>query len=376
MESSTPQTLLQHFSALTDPRIERRKLHKLIDILAIAICATICGAETWEDLELFGNAKQQWFKSFLELEHGIPSHDTFRRVFARLDPEEFQHSFLNWVRSTFELTSGQVVAIDGKQARGSSDRGAGKAAINTVSAWASDNQLILGQVQTEEKSNEITAVPELLQMLELRGCIVTLDAMGCQREIAEQIINKEADYVLSVKGNQSNLEADIRDYFDWALQDKFKQTVYSQYTETNGDHGRLEVRRYYTTRDIEWLRNKAAWKGVQSIAMVEREREILGEETTLERSYYLSSLAAEAKVIGKAIRRHWTVENSLHWVLDVGFGEDRSRIRKGNAPQNLATLRHIALNLLKQEKSLKVGMKSKRLKAGWDEAYLLKVLLN
>ena len=200
--------------------------------------------------------------------------------------------------------------------------------------------------------------------------------MGCQREIAEQIINKEADYVLSVKGNQSNLEADIRDYFDWALQDKFKQTVYSQYTETNGDHGRLEVRRYYTTRDIEWLRNKAAWKGVQSIAMVEREREILGEETTLERSYYLSSLAAEAKVIGKAIRRHWTVENSLHWVLDVGFGEDRSRIRKGNAPQNLATLRHIALNLLKQEKSLKVGMKSKRLKAGWDEAYLLKVLLN
>jgi predicted transposase YbfD/YdcC len=376
MESSTPQTLLQHFSALTDPRIERRKLHKLIDILAIAICATICGAETWEDLELFGNAKQQWFKSFLELEHGIPSHDTFRRVFARLDPEEFQHSFLNWVRSTFELTSGQVVAIDGKQARGSSDRGAGKAAINTVSAWASDNQLVLGQVQTEEKSNEITAVPELLQMLELRGCIVTLDAMGCQREIAEQIINKEADYVLSVKGNQSNLEADIRDYFDWALQDKFKQTVYSQYTETNGDHGRLEVRRYYTTRDIEWLRNKAAWKGVQSIAMVEREREILGEETTLERSYYLSSLAAEAKVIGKAIRRHWTVENSLHWVLDVGFGEDRSRIRKGNAPQNLATLRHIALNLLKQEKSLKVGMKSKRLKAGWDEAYLLKVLLN
>jgi predicted transposase YbfD/YdcC len=376
MESSTPQTLLQHFSALTDPRIERRKLHKLIDILAIAICATICGAETWEDLELFGNAKQQWFKSFLELEHGIPSHDTFRRVFARLDPEEFQHSFLNWVRSTFELTSGQVVAIDGRQARGSSDRGAGKAAINTVSAWASDNQLVLGQVQTEEKSNEITAVPELLQMLELRGCIVTLDAMGCQREIAEQIINKEADYVLSVKGNQSNLEADIRDYFDWALQDKFKQTVYSQYTETNGDHGRLEVRRYYTTRDIEWLRNKAAWKGVQSIAMVEREREILGEETTLERSYYLSSLAAEAKVIGKAIRRHWTVENSLHWVLDVGFGEDRSRIRKGNAPQNLATLRHIALNLLKQEKSLKVGMKSKRLKAGWDEAYLLKVLLN
>lgn len=182
--------------------------------------------------------------------------------------------------------------------------------------------------------------------------------------------------MLSVKGHQSNLEADIRDYFDWALQDKFKQTVYSQYSETDGDHGRLEVRRYYATSDIEWLRNKAAWKGVQSIAMVERERTVRGEETSRERSYYLSSLTAEAKALGKAIRRHWTVENSLHWVLDVGFGEDRSRIRKGNAPQNLATLRHIALNLLKQEKSVKVGIKSKRLKAGWDENYLLKVLLN
>ena len=185
MESGAPQTLLQQFATLTDPRIERRKLHKFIDILAIAICATICGAETWEDLELFGIAKYQWFKSFVDLEHGIPSHDTFRRVFARLDPEEFQHSFLNWVQSTFTLTDGQVVAIDGKQARGSADGAVGKAAINTVSAWASENQLVLGQVQTAEKSNEITAVPELLQLLELRGCIVTLDAMGCQREIAE-----------------------------------------------------------------------------------------------------------------------------------------------------------------------------------------------
>lgn len=376
MESSTPQTLLEHFATLTDPRIERRKLHKLVDILAIAICATICGAETWEELELFGNAKLDWFKSFLELENGIPSHDTFRRVFARLDPEEFQQAFLLWVRSSFTLTQGQVVAIDGKQSRGSYDRGAGKSAINTVSAWASDNQLVLGQVQTEEKSNEITAVPELLRVLELSGCIVTLDAMGCQTAIAEQIVKQQADYVLSVKDNQSNLHSDIRDYFDWALNDKFQQTTYRQYEETDGDHGRIEVRRYYATNDIEWLRNKDAWSGVESIAMVERERTVAGEETTRERSYYISSLAAEAQKIGAAIRQHWTIENSLHWVLDIGFREDRSRIRKAHAPKNLATLRHIALNLLKQEKSLQVGIKSKRLKAGWDEAYLLKVLLN
>jgi predicted transposase YbfD/YdcC len=243
-----------------------------------------------------------------------------------------------------------------------------------VSAWASENQMVLGQVKVDEKSNEITAIPELLTMLEISGCIVTIDAIGCQTDIAAKIVEREADYVLSVKGNQGNLLEDLVRYFDWALEDKFQQTVYSQDETTDGGHGRIEIRRCWASDDIEWLRNKEEWRGVKSIVMVERERTVLGEETSRERSYYISSLEADAKEIARVIRSHWSIENSLHWVLDIGFREDESRIRKDRAPENVATLRHIALNLLKQEKSAKVGVKSKRLKAGWDESYLLKVL--
>ena len=374
MNNQAPQSLIEHFSVIDDPRIDRTKLHKLIDILVIAICATICGAEGWEDFELFGNCKLAWFKRFLELPNGIPSHDTFRRVFARLDPQQFQQAFLDWVRSVTRLTTGEVVAIDGKQLRRSHDQAAGKHAIQMVSAWAEENRLVLGQTKIAEKTSEIAAIPQLLRVLEIRGCIVTTDALGCQTEIAEAIRERQADYVLAVKGNQTHLFEDVVKYFDWALADQFKQTAYTVDETVDGDHGRVEVRRCYASEDIGWLRRKAEWKGIRSIAMVESERSQGGQEASRERRYYISSLGADAKALNRAIRGHWSIENGLHWVLDIAFREDDSRIRKDHGPENMATLRHIALNLLKQDKSIKVGIKSKRKNAGWDEGYLLKVL--
>jgi predicted transposase YbfD/YdcC len=374
MDKQTPKTLLEHFSTVDDPRIDRTKRHQLIDILVIAICATICGAETWEDFELFGQAKLEWFKSFLELPNGVPSHDTFRRVFARLDPQQFQQAFLDWVRSVTRLTQREVIAIDGKQLRRSHDNAVGKSAINMVSAWAEENRMVLGQVRVDEKSNEITAIPELLQMLEISGCIVTIDAMGCQTQITTAIREKQADYVLAVKGNQGNLFEDVVGYFDWARKDKFKETSYSTDETIDGDHGRIEVRRCYASEDISWLRRKGEWEGIRTIVMIESERSLAGQAPSHERRYYISSLEADAKQLNRVIRSHWSIENSLHWVLDVAFREDDSRIRKDHGPENMTTLRHIALNLLKQDKSIKVGIKSKRKNAGWNERYLLKVL--
>ena len=352
------------FSGITDPR-DSNKRHQLIDIIAIALCAVICNADTWEEIEEFGQAKHEWFKTFLELPHGIPSPDTFARVFASLDPVEFREAFLRWV----EAVKGHI-AIDGKTVRHS--YGNETPPIHMVSAWALENRMVLGQVKTYEKSNEITAIPELLQVLALEGCIVTIDAMGCQKTIAGKIIDKGADYVLGLKKNQGNLHADVDLFFQDCLESGFRGVPYDYCETIDGDHGRIETRRYWATSDIEWLPDKPLWKDLRTIVMVERERNLDGE-VSVETGYYISSLGSEIQQLAKAVRGHWGIENSLHWVLDIAFREDESRIRKDNAPENFAILRHMALNLLRKETSLK-SIKRKRLRAGWDNDYLVKIL--
>ncbi len=358
------------FSDITEPRDSNRR-HRLIDIITIALCAVVCGADTWEDIEEFGNTKREWFETFLELPHGIPGHDTFARVFASLDPHEFQGAFLRWVEAVQEATNKRIVAIDGKTLRRS--HGKATSPLHLVSAWALENKIVLGQVKTREKSNEITAIPELLSVLELEGCIVTIDAMGCQKEIVKTIIDKGADYVLGLKGNQGTLHDDVKFYFEDCLRSGFKDTVHDYHETIDGDHGRIETRRYWATSDIDWLFDKALWKGLSTIVMVERERYVDGK-TSLDTSYYVTSMGSDAETIAQAVRGHWGIENSLHWVLDIAFREDESRIRKENAPANFATIRHMALNLLRKETSLRRSIKGKRLKAGWDTDYLERIL--
>jgi predicted transposase YbfD/YdcC len=373
MSKPIPLSLFDSLGEVPDPRRERTKLHQLVDILVIAVCATICAAETWEEIAEFGQAKESWLKKFLALPNGIPSHDTFRRVFLRLNPRKLQEAFVVWVRSVAEVIDGEIIAIDGKQARGARTAD-GKEGLRLVSAWACEQRLVLGQLKTAEKSNEITAIPALLELLALRDCIVTVDAMGCQREVAAQVIAQEADYVLSLKGNQGLLHAEVAEYFAWAGRTQFKEVEYDYCATLEKDHGRIEGRRCWVTEDTDWFTEKAEWAGLRSFIMVEAEREVLGQAPTVERRYFISSLGADAKQALRAVRGHWQVENALHWVLDVAFHEDACRTRTGHAPENLATLRHIAVNLLKQERSCKLGIKSKRLKAGWDASYMLKVL--
>ena len=360
---------INYFSNLKDPRVDRTKEHLLEDIIFITIAAVICGAETWNDIENYGKLKKEWLGQYLQLPHGIPSHDTFNRFFSSLDPVQLEDSFLEWVRSVSELTAGEVVSIDGKTLRGSRAAGS-KSVVHMVSAWANVNQLSLGQVKVDEKSNEITAIPKLLNVLALKGCIVTIDAMGCQREIASQIISKEAEYILAVKGNQGCLEEDIERSIRYLKPS-------DQWQEDDFGHGRIESRRCMVYDTLSFIDRKERWVGLKTIVKVESTRYMksTGKEEK-ETRFYISSLLPDAQTIGKAIRSHWGIENSLHWTLDVSFGEDKSRKRDGYSAQNFSIINRIALNLLKNEQSKKRSVKGKRLDAGWNNDYLLKILKN
>ena len=383
MQNEYPSSSLSHhFQDIVDPRVDRTKRHELADILVIAVCCLLCGGENYYHMADFGRAKFDWFKTFLRLPNGIPSHDTFNRLFARLDPQQFLECFLRWTQSLRRAVDQEIVAVDGKALRRAVDAGGDITYI--VSAWALENSLVLGQWKVADKSNEITAVPELLRVLDLAGCIVTLDAMGCQKKIAKEIIESDADYVLSLKGNHEVVHNEVKEFLDDAVGETLKPRAKGvglpagaaslAFHETvEKDHGRLETRRYYQSGHLDWFEDHEQWEGLRSVGMVESIREI-GEECSVERRYFLSSLPVEVETFARAVRGHWGVENQLHWTLDVQMREDDSRARAGHAAENLAILRRLALNLLKRDNTKKGGIKGKQLNAAWDHAYLLSLL--
>jgi predicted transposase YbfD/YdcC len=370
--------LVECFEGLPDPRMDRTRAHKFIDILVIGLCSTLVGGENFTDMERFGRLREDWLRGFLELPEGIPSHDTFNRVFSALDPHAFMDCFGQWIQAICPNLSDEVVAIDGKALRRALNEGGTIPYV--VSAWASDNGIVLGQVKVDEKSNEITAVPELLDALKLNGAIVTLDAMGCQKKIAENIIGKDADYVLALKGNHETVHEEVREFFADAVPPCATQcsqaadSGHMDFHQTiEKGHGRIETRRYWQSTDIAWFDDKERWKGLSSFGMVESIRQEKGKRS-IERRLYLSSLPLDAQRFARAVRGHWGVENCLHWSLDVTFREDDSRARTKNAAQNLATLRRIALNLVKKDRSVKDTVRGKLFAAALDPDFLRHLL--
>ena len=364
-------SIMEHFGKISDPRIDRKKLHSLHDIFFITIAAVICGADDWDDIADWGNIKLEWLKTKLELPNGIPSHDTFNRVFSLLDPEELQQCFTNWVQSIASITEGQVISLDGKRLCNSGENGE-KSIIHMVSAWSNANTMVLGQKKVNDKSNEITAIPALLDVLSIEGCMVTIDAMGCQRTIAEKIIEKKADYILAVKDNQKFLHDDLKEAFGTSKE--IQQDI-----QQNIGHGRIEKRTCKVIKDINWVCNNEEWKNLATLICVESERIFKATGVTEKHTrYYISSKTADAQLFNGAIREHWGIENKLHWSLDMSFGEDNSSKRAGHAAENFSFISKIALNLLKQyddhKGKKKKSIKTKRKKAGWDDDYLAVIL--
>lgn len=360
----------EHFETITDPRQTWKIDYNLLEIIQMTLCAVISGNEYWEDIVDFCKVKETWFREKLgmELKNGIASHDTFQRIFQLIDPWELEQSFISWVKSIAVQTKGEIVSIDGKTLCGSRD--AKTKAIHMVSAWANANQLVLGQVKTDEKSNEITAIPTLIELLELKGCIITIDAMGCQKDIAQKIITAEADYVLGLKGNQSTLHDDVQLYFESSNQMP-KLYPLSKHMTLEKGHGRIEKRHYSITTDIDWLLQKPVWAGLKSIGMVRSIIETKGK-TTEETRYFISSLT-DVEAFAKAVRSHWGIENSLHWCLDVVFHEDDCRTRKDNSAENFAVIRHMAVNILKKYPA-NMSLARKRRKCGYDAEFMTDVL--
>lgn len=362
------------FESLTDPRMERTRRHSLLNVLILAVCATLGNADGWADIERFSKAKLDFFRTFLDLPNGVPSHDTFGRVFARLEPAALMACIQRWLDALGTAVAGEIVAIDGKTLRGSFDTAAEKNPLHLVSAWACEARLTLGQVAVDAKSNEITAIPVLLELLDLKGCIVTLDAMGCQKEIVDAIREQKADYVITLKANQGTLYDDVSSFFINCMDNDFAGIDYRYLRTVDDNHGRHEVRHYYILEVPKEIRRHHAWRDLRSLGMVYAERQVGDGRPAGESRFFISSLEPKVRTFARAVRGHWGIENQLHWSLDVVFAEDRSRVRKDHSPLNLGMLRRLVLSLLRKDTSVKDNLRGKRLRAGWDDEVLLQIL--